>query len=95
MNVSNDLDLSDRIWLQIDETIVDPQVRQRLGNNGFRVGVAAVLPPELAAPSWTDNFTKPTWMPKPVPWLPVFDSISNDINSDLVKPCKSTTPLKE
>lgn len=50
VNVSNDLDLSDRIWLQIDETIVDPQVRQRLGNNGFRVGVApAVLPPELAA----------------------------------------------
>lgn len=49
VDLSSDPSMVQAIWMQIDETGVDPKVRQQLWNNGFRVGVApSALPPELA-----------------------------------------------
>lgn len=49
VDLSGDPQQAERIWFQIDETPVDPQIRQQLWNNGLRVGIApSALPPELA-----------------------------------------------
>jgi len=45
----DDAELNDKMWSEIDESQVPPQVQRELARNGFRVGMLARTPPDAVA----------------------------------------------